>query len=246
MDELSYASVPWPVRGDLLAAHRRVFERIARPGCWWTGAERVAIAAEARAARRCRLCADRKLALSPTAVAGAHDAAGALPETAVDAIHRVASDPARLSKSFYEKALAGGLSDGAYVELLGVVVQGVAVDAFCRALGAPLHPLPEPVPGAPSRERPAGARHDGAWVPLLGPETAGPDEADLFPGPQAPYVTRALSLVPDAVRAVRDLLGAQYLPFERVPDPSFSGRSLSRAQMELLAARVSALNECFY
>jgi hypothetical protein len=40
---------------------------------------------------------------------------------------------------------------------------------------------------------------------------------------------------------------AQYVPIEQVPDPSADpGRALSRAQIELVAGRVSALNECFY
>jgi hypothetical protein len=38
------------VREDLAAAHDRAWARLARAGTWWTGAERVAIAAEARRA----------------------------------------------------------------------------------------------------------------------------------------------------------------------------------------------------
>ena len=68
------------------AAHRRVWERIAGPGTWWSGAQRVGIAAEVRAARTCPLCRERKLALAPGAVAGAHATAsdpGTLPPAAV-------------------------------------------------------------------------------------------------------------------------------------------------------------------
>ena len=59
---------------------------------------------------------------------------------------------------------------------------------------------------------------------------------------------RALSLVPDEVRMLRALAPSHYVPFERVTDPGFTppGRALARPQMELIAARVSALNECFY
>jgi hypothetical protein len=45
---------------------------------------------------------------------------------------------------------------------------------------------------------------------------------------------------------MRALGAAQYVPIERVPDVTFSERALTRAQMELVAGRVSALNECFY
>ena len=61
---------PIPVRDDIPAAHRKTWERIASPGCWWTGAERVAIAAEVRAARDCALCDERKKALSPYGYSG--------------------------------------------------------------------------------------------------------------------------------------------------------------------------------
>ena len=71
-------------------------------------------------------------------------------------------------------------------------------------------------------------------------------EADLYPGRGA-NVLRAMSLVPDCVRQMRSLSVAQYLPIEQVPDPTADpGRALSRAQIELLAGRISALNECFY
>lgn len=246
MGDVSYATAPFPVRDDLAAAHRRAFAELSRPGAWWSGAERVAIAEEVRRARHCALCLTRKTSLSPAAGSGPHDTVGAFPEATVEAIHRIASDPARLSRGFFEKALAGGLSPDAYVELVGVVTQVVAVDAFCRALGAPLHPLPAPLPGEPSRYRPVGVAAGEAWVPMISQGAAAEAEQDLLPGGRAPNVARALSLVPDAARAMRALLAAQYVPIERVPDVTFSERALTRAQMELVAGRVSALNECFY
>jgi hypothetical protein len=89
---------------------------------------------------------------------------------------------------------------------------------------------------------------DVAWVPMIpnGEET-GPD-ADIYWGRQAPNVIRAMSLVPDEVRSsIHILLPPQYLDPADVPDPRLnSGRAISRSQMELLAARVSALNQCFY
>jgi hypothetical protein len=223
---------PFPVRDDLRAAHARSCAALARPGRWLSGATRVAVAAEARAARACALCRERRGALSPNAVAGRHDAVTDLPEATVEVIHRVAVDPGRLSRAFFAAALAGGLSDGEYVELVGVVAQAVAIDSFRRALDLPPEPLPEPEGGEPSRLRPEGIGAHGAWVPTA--------------QDRSPWVGRALSLAPEAVAAMKDLLAAQYVPLERVPDVAFSERTLSRAQMELVAGRVSALNECFY
>jgi len=55
MSEL-YASAPIAIRGDLAAAHTRAWERLGRPGAWWDGGQRVAIAAETRHAPACALC----------------------------------------------------------------------------------------------------------------------------------------------------------------------------------------------
>ena len=49
--------------------------------------------------------------------------------------------------SGYEQVLEQGLSQNEYVELVGVIVKTVTVDMFCRGLGVPVHPLPEPVAG---------------------------------------------------------------------------------------------------
>ena len=62
-----------------------------------------------------------------------------------------------------------------------------------------------------------------------------------------PNVLSAMSLVPDAVRMLFRLSGVQYLTipgFMRIGD--LPGRALTRSQVELVAARVSALNDCFY
>jgi hypothetical protein len=59
-------------------------------------------------------------------------------------------------------------------------------------------------------------------------------------------VIRAMSLVPDEVRTLADLSAAHYLPNHRVRDPAAQQGSLSRPQIELIAGRVSALNQCFY
>jgi hypothetical protein len=233
VNDFAYPEEPFAVRADLGEAHRLVHAELARPGRWLDGATRVALAAEARAARDCALCLARKAALSPVALRGRHDRVTELPEAWRELAHRVAADPGRLARAFFEKALADGLTDGEYVELVAVVARGVALDSFCRALGVPLHALPAPEAGEPSRQRPPGLGDHGAWVATLAPDFG-------------PWVGRALSLAPEAVAAMKALLAAQYVPFERVPDVAFSERTLSRAQMELVAGRVSALNECFY
>jgi hypothetical protein len=246
MGLLSYDSAPLPVRSDLAEAHRRFWRRLARPGAWWTGVERVAIAAETRNARSCGLCRKRKSALSPKVIPGQHDHLGSLPPPAVEAIHRIVTDPGRLSRPWLDSTLAAGLAVEAYVELVGTVAAVISVDSFCRGIGVPPHELPAPEPGEPSRSRPPAAVADEAWVPMIPREGASGAEADLWPEGFVPNVARALSLVPDEVRSLKDLAAAHYLDVGRVADATATGGSLTRPQMELLAARVSVLNQCFY
>lgn len=246
MTEISYANAPVPVREDLTAAHRRAWRRLAQAGNWWIGADRVAIAAEVRHARQCTLCAIRKTALSPYTIAGTHDRVSALPATAIDVIHRVTTDPRRLTKAWFESIMATKeITDAQYVEILGDVVAVVCIDSFCWGLGVPVHPLPYPQAGEPSHYRLTSARPEAAWVPMIPADGATGEEVDLWHFGRTANVFRALSLVPDAVRQLVELNTAHYVAMDNFMDLTW-GRSLSRAQMELIAGRVSALRECFY
>ena len=81
------------------------------------------------------------------------------------------------------------------------------------------------------------------WIPADG--NTGADE-DLWPRGRTGNVIRALSLVPDEVRTMLATSDVHYLPIADVMNPQAQGRALERAQIELLAARVSALNQCYY
>jgi len=243
---LDYAAAGIPVREDLKEAHRGMLEHFRSPGTWWNGEQRLAIAGETRRAVDCALCRARKAAVSPYAVRGEHDDTGRLPASVVDVIHRVRTDPARLSKSWFDGVIAGGLGVPEYVELIAIVTMLTGIDYFARALGVPPAALPPPLAGEPSRRLPAMARGGEAWVPMIAVEDAGGPEADVYGGaPFVPNIVRALSLVPDEVRVLRKSSSAHYLPVDQIGDPTVR-RALDRMQMELVAARVSALNQCFY
>ena len=246
MTHAFYPDTPVPIRADLADAQQQEWTRLSQPGTWWDGRERVSIAAEVRLARNCSFCAQRKAALSPYAVEGTHDSEGILPEAAVEVIHRVTTDPQRLSRTFFDKAMEDGLTPEQYVELISITVVTVSVDAFCRSLGIDVRPLPEPQPGEPSRKKANGKLFYGAFVPLLA-KPSGPD-ADLYsalPMPVAPNIVRSLSLVPAEARGLQKLAQAEYMTFEDLMNFT-AQRSLDRRQAELIATRVSALNECFY
>ena len=244
---ISYEHAAYAVRPDLGEAHTRFWERLARPGTWWSASERVAIAREVRAARERSLCAERKASLSPYTVAGEHAASAELPRAAVEAVHRITTDAPRLTRAWYQGLLDDGLEPGQYVELLGTLVATISVDSFCLAIGVAEHPVPEPAAGAPSRYRPARLEHETGWVPMVPPDNAGTEEADLWPANRTGNVVRAMSLVPDEVRTLKDLSAAHYLPISDVRTAGKDrGGPLTRSQMELVAAKVSLLNGCFY
>ena len=246
MDTFNFADVALEVPDRIKESHRRTWAKLAGPGSWWTGVERVAIADEIRRAADCALCAERREAISAGAVGGEHDSGGGLPAAAVEAVHKIVTDSARLSLAWYEELVADGLSDAHYSELVGLLAAVFSIDEFHRGVGATLEPLPAAEPGEPEQRRPSGATMEGAWVPTVPADALDPEDADLYGGaPHAPNVIRALSLVPENVRTLADLHGAHYLSFQEMGIME-KIRDLSRPQLELIAARVSAVNECFY
>ena len=152
-----------------------------------------------------------------------------------------------ITQSWIQSNAESGLGVEAYVELAGIVVAIISIDEFHRALGLKLEALPEPLDGKPDHYRPNNLSYDTGFVPMIPRDGAVGREADLWTPEFSANVLRALSLVPDAVRAWKDLASAQYLSVQDMRN--FVGRedrSIDRAQMEIVAGRVSSYNECFY
>ncbi len=222
--------------------------RLGRPGTWWTGSERVAIAREARSACHCQLCAARKAEASPYAIAESHGAMEPLSAAVVDAVHRIASDPGRLSSRWHKEVIASGISDAQLVELTSVIALTVCVDSIAEGTGSALPELPAVTPGAPSQILPDGATVETAWVPTVRPDKATGEAADYYKslGGMSANIRRALTLVPAEARTFSRLHDAVYVPGDaRFMDMTFRN-ALTRPQMELIAATVSSANECFY
>lgn len=204
---------------------------LAQAGDWLTGAQRVAVWAEARGAATNPLDRARREAISPAAVEGRHPATADLPATAVEVVHRVASDPGRLTRAWADEAMAE-LGEETYAELVGVTGIAFVLDRFRVAMGQAARPLPTPVGGDPARVRPDDVGDVGAWVA----QTVHKARAN---------VSRALSLVPRTNQAWRLLVDSHYTrgaEFYRL----VWDRPLSRPQVELVAARTTSLHECFY
>jgi hypothetical protein len=189
----------------------------------------------AREALDCLLCSERKSALSPFAIGGTHSGDNNLDSTVVDAIHRISTDPGRLTLSWFESVIDTALSQNAYVEMVSVVTTSVIIDTLHQSLGLPLADLPAPQPGPATREAAGDTVDEGAWVPI----TRASREMSDTGLPVVPNIFRALGLVPQAVA----LFFSTFRPHYALQDIKLA---LSQSQAEFVASRVSAMNECFY
>ena len=223
-----------PLSVNLREAHGSALTTLARPGSFWTGAARLDMVATARAAAECSLCSERKSALSATAISGIHDGPDSLPPVLVDAIHRIRTDPGRLTRSWFDSVVAV-TGPAAYVEMVSVVNSAVIIDTLHRSLGLALAELPQPVAGEPTDEPTGEVVDEGAWLPI---SKAPRDMADTGM-PVVPNIFRAMGLVPQAV----SLFFNTFRPHYALKDIQLS---ISQAQAEFVASRVSAMNECFY
>jgi len=154
MMEIGVAGELLPIRESLAREVEVAWGRLASPGTWWTGSERLAIAAEARHAKNCPLCQQRKAALSPYTAAGEHDSTSDLPPAAIEAIHRIVTDAGRITERWILSLIEGGempvLEETGYVEIIGVIAVLTGLDKLYQALGLPPRDLPGPLPASPA------------------------------------------------------------------------------------------------
>lgn len=209
-------------------------ESLVTAGDWLTGEQRRQAAIEALDARTNALDLARRDAISPNAVAGGHGPTADLTAEAVEVVHRVASDPGRLSRTWADDMMAalGEVGEEVYTELVGVTACAAVLDTFGIATGAGAFEVGSPVAGEARRERPADVGDVGAWV-----------SQSLQTGNA--NVSRSLSLVPITNRAWGGLVQAMYSRGAEFADLAWS-RALTRPQVELVAARTTAELECFY
>ena len=235
-----YTESAYPVRKDLESIHARQISALGDAGTWGTGAQRLAIVQEARAARYAAGVQEANQAPQP----GDAD----LPEAARRVARQLAVRPQDFVREVYDSARADGLSDAAYTEIVGLVSRMSNFDVLARGLDIDMVALPEPREGAPTQNRPIEAVQEEAWVPTIPNGSAGGEMGkDLYGGQVMPYIIRSLSLVPEELRAHLQLEEIQYLPLERFMEFDYEHHpGFSRPQVEVVAARVSAFNECFY
>ena len=223
------------IRPRISLSHKKAIAAYSEPGTWLDARTRMAILKERRMASQCALCQARKQALTPYTVDGEHNTVTDLPTALVEVVHRLATDSGRLTKRWYDDLIANGMQSEVYIETVGLVATSLIIDSFSEALGREVSETTEPQPGEPSQEKNPDVIEEGAWVPLLDVPQE-PTEVEL---PTAPNIFRAMGLVPAAIEHFFSVMQAHY----SLTDFDIS---LSRSQIELIAARVSALNQCFY
>ena len=241
-----FVAAPVAIRSDLLAALGRAWIQLGEPGAWLTGGERLAVAAEARHAWDCGLCAKRQTALTPSAVSGAHDHLGDVPDAWTEIVHRVVTDSGRLSERWFRQALADGVLEDEFIEIVSVVVITVTLDTFADGIGLAAPALPGATVGVPARQHAVNAKPGPGWVSTIAPEDAGPEFADFYANDSHFYIRRALTLVPEETRRFWDLMNRFYLEDPRIHELDGLDRAITRGQMEFLAARTSAVLGCYY
>lgn len=236
-----YADSPYPIKEEIVALHNAELQSIAQTGMWLTGKERTATAQYARFARlEAKLQEGNGTAREPDSKL--------LSSTLRRVISKVATAPQSIDLGFFKESLASGIREEEYVEAIGIVSRVVNLDIFARGLGIPMRVLHEPSSGVPKLKRPASAIAEGAWVATV-PSDTGKDTLgrELYGGGPQPFIYRALSLAPGEAKRVIVGGNAQYLPLDKFMDFNYSHHpALTRSQLEIVAGRVSVLNQCFY
>jgi hypothetical protein len=221
------------VRDDLAEAHRLAWEHLARPGSWWTAEQRLELARTAMRALADAESLPPWVGVSTTArVPRPLDA----PPAAHDLAYRLARHAGTMTNDVYHATVAK-IGELPYVEVCAIVSTVAAVWHFSRNVGLPVAPLPPPAPDSPTGDRPERLEQPQLnWVPVAAP-------ADTVAA-----VVQAYTAVPGEQVNTWRMADAQYMPEGDMVDPAWTRRpgGLSRAQMELVAARLTKLRDCFY
>ncbi len=237
-----YADSRYPVSPTIEALHMDEMQSYARVGTWGTAAQRTAIVATARIA----LC---EQGLQESVEDEKLTTQARLPEAAVRLARAVAVDSQNIDRKFCQDTQAQGVSEGAYVEIVALVSRLSNIDVFARGLGIPPRKLVEPDDETrPSFERPTEAVDEGFFTASVPSAPAGGALAEsLYGKSPAGNIFRAVSLVPNEARRVMSLVRQQYFGAEQLLNfHTTSDHALSRAQIELVATKVSEHNQCFY
>ncbi len=237
-----YSDSEYPVPDLLDELHRDETTSLSSVGTWGSAEQRHAVATAARNARY-------QMGVQESA----GDANDLTDDSLPAAVKRIAEEVAQggtnIDADFCQQAQNEGVTEGAYVEVVSVAARTVNLDVFARGIGVPGRQLVRPDGNeTPSFERPEEAVDEGFFASTIpnGPAGGKTGEA-LYGGQPAGNILRTLSLVPEEARNVMRLVQTQYYDNSTFMDFSAQRHhALTRAQMEVVATKVSAHHQCFY
>ena len=228
----AYGHARFPVPSLVLEAHRTWLDAVAAPGSWWTGGQRLEFISAVWSAM------DDNDPLPPwvTPTAATRVQVGSeLPSAAHDVAYRLGRHAGTCTEAWYTAALAAlAVDPPAYVELVALAATAAAVHGFARGMAIERPVLPPAQPGQPDRIAPDLVPATLNWVPVRPP-------AD-----QRAAVVQALHAVPRDFDLAWSMAAAQYMPDAEMVDLNWQRGVLHRRQLELVAARVSLIRECFF
>ncbi|MEM7469354.1 MAG: hypothetical protein AAF387_21065 [Pseudomonadota bacterium] len=237
-----YENSEWCIDSAVAEIHENELLSFSQTGAWWSAIERFAIALESRNAR-CE--AGTQAALGNENI---HNKT--LTASTKDYIKSIALGGMEIDRYFAEEAIEE-LGEERYVELVGIVARLAHLDIFAKGIGISPLALLEPTDDvSPPQQRPSEAKDEGFFVASVPPAPdGGGDLARWIYGGDFPAanILRSLSLVPEEARRLNTIIDQEYCSMTQIMDMEYSPQPpLSRPQVELIAARVSALNDCFY
>ncbi|MCH1513842.1 MAG: hypothetical protein L7S61_01795 [Acidimicrobiales bacterium] len=213
----------------MIESFNACWERIAEPGEWWTGKERIAIVEEVRKARD-NAPSKNAQSLSDLSI----EASPVISPLVTEIVWKVTNHAHEIEEKWAKEAI-DLIGEGKYSELVSLVVNIVPVDIFCLLLGRPVVSLPVPKNGKPTKSVPEGLSDGGAFLPWHTENWVGPN------------VARALSFVPKDNALRMKLVESMYAGADKFISMIWDDNEpLSRSQVEIIAARTSSINECFY
>ena len=236
-----YDKSDYSVTPEISALHANELDSFTQNGTWGSATQRAAIASTARNARSAA-------GLQIAAPDGENDLSE-LPDAALELARELALGGTAIDRDYFKRITGEGVTEGAYVEIVSVVSRLVNLDVFARGIGMSPQPLGNISDlGKPSFERPKEAIDEGFFTASIPSAPAGGAIAEsLYGESPAGNILRSLSLVPAEARRVIDLVANQYFSGPKFMDlAGDTGYALSRAQIEVVASKVSAHNRCFY
>tara|TARA_B100000214_G_scaffold341467_1_gene288591 strand:- start:75 stop:749 length:675 start_codon:yes stop_codon:yes gene_type:complete len=214
------------VPDEIIQSFEIVWQNLGKPGGWWTGYQRIEIAKEVRNSNQPSL-AERVNQLSEYN----HKETESISPFVRAVVRKIAYESSSIDRNVYDE-IVEVLGEDRYAELAAIVTQVVPIFVLADLLSYSREKLPIAENGAPTKERPDNLVHGIAFLPTFSPKGL-------------PHVAVSLSLA-QADNARRMLLVRSMYSGTNFSEMVWEHRCLSRQQIELVAARTSAINECFY